>query len=112
VHTAGDGFLATFTSPRRAIECARAAVEAIRSIGLQIRAGVHTGEVELSDGDVQGIAVHIGARVGGLAKGGEILVSSTVKDLLAGSDIEFENRGEHQLKGVPGTWRVFSARGL
>jgi class 3 adenylate cyclase len=108
VHTAGDGFLATFDSPRRAIECASAAGEAIRSIGLEIRAGVHTGEVELSGGDVQGIAVHIGARIAGLAGAGEVFVSSTVKDLVAGSGIEFDERGEHALKGVPGEWRVFA----
>jgi class 3 adenylate cyclase len=107
VNTAGDGFLATFDSPRRAIECARAADQAIRSIGLEIRAGVHTGELELSGGDVQGIGVHIGARIAALANGGEVLVSGTVKDILAGSGIRFEDRGEHHLKGVPGTWRVF-----
>jgi class 3 adenylate cyclase len=80
-------------SVRRAIECARAAVEAIRSIGLEIRAGIHTGEIELSEGDVQGIAVHIGARISALAGAGEIFVSSTVKDLVAGSGIDFEGRG-------------------
>jgi class 3 adenylate cyclase len=111
VHTAGDGFLATFDSPRRAIECARAAGESVRSIGLEIRAGVHTGEIELSGGDVQGIAVHIGARISALAGAGEVFVSSTVKDLVAGSGIEFEDRGAHELKGVPGEWRVFAATG-
>jgi class 3 adenylate cyclase len=110
VHTAGDGFLATFDSPRRAIECAREAAAAIRSIGLEIRAGVHTGEIELSGDDVQGIAVHIGARISALAGAGEVLVSSTVKDLVAGSGIQFDDRGEHSLKGVPGEWRVFSVR--
>lgn len=108
VHTAGDGFLATFDSPRRAIECARVAGEAMSSIGLSIRAGVHTGEVELSEGDVQGIAVHIGARIAALADGGEVFVSSTVKDLVAGSGIGFQDQGEHTLKGVPGEWRLFS----
>ncbi|MGH2765074.1 MAG: adenylate/guanylate cyclase domain-containing protein, partial [Actinomycetota bacterium] len=108
VHTAGDGFLATFDSPRRAIECARAAGEGIRSIGLEIRAGVHTGEIELSGGDVQGIAVHIGARIAALARAGEVFVSSTVKDLVAGSGIEFDDRGAHALKGVPGEWQVFA----
>jgi class 3 adenylate cyclase len=108
VHTAGDGFLARFDSPRRAIECARAAGEAVRSIALNIRAGVHTGEIELSGRDVQGIAVHIGARISALAGPGEVFVSSTVKDLVAGSGIEFEDRGAHQLKGVPGEWRVFA----
>jgi class 3 adenylate cyclase len=108
VHTAGDGFLATFDSPRRAIECALAAGEGVRAIGVEIRAGVHTGEIELSQGDVQGIAVHIGARISALAGGGEVFVSSTVKDLVAGSGIQFEDRGAHQLKGVPGEWRVFA----
>jgi class 3 adenylate cyclase len=108
VHTAGDGFLATFDSPRRAIECARAAALAIRSIGLEIRAGAHTGEVELSDGDVQGLAVHIGARISALAGPGEVLVSSTVKDIVVGSGIEFLDRGEHDLKGVPGSWHVYA----
>jgi class 3 adenylate cyclase len=111
VHTAGDGFLATFDSPRRAIECARAAGESIRAIGLEIRAGVHTGEVELSGGDVQGIAVHIGARIAALADAGEVFVSSTVKDLVAGSGMEFEDRGIHSLKGVPGEWRLFAVQG-
>jgi class 3 adenylate cyclase len=108
VHTAGDGFLATFDSPLRAIECARSAGEALRSIGLEIRAGVHTGEIELSGGDVQGIAVHIGARIAALAGAGEVFASSTVKDLVSGSGIEFEDRGAHALKGVPGEWRVFA----
>jgi class 3 adenylate cyclase len=108
VHTAGDGFLATFDSPRRAIECAQAAGEAIRSIGLEIRAGVHTGEIELSAGDVQGIAVHIGARIAALAGAGEVFVSSTVKDLVAGSGLEFVDRGTHALKGIPGEWHVFA----
>ena len=111
VHTAGDGFLATFDSPLRAIECARAAAESIRTLGLEIRAGAHTGEIELSDGDVQGIAVHLGARIAALAGAGEILVSSTVKDLVFGSGIEFQDRGVHELKGVPGEWRVFAATG-
>ena len=108
VNTAGDGFLATFDSPRRAIECARAAGEAVRSIDLEIRAGVHTGEIELSEGDVQGMAVHIGARIAAKANGGEVLASSTVKDLLAGSTFAFEDRGEHELRGVPGAWRLFA----
>jgi class 3 adenylate cyclase len=110
VHTAGDGFLATFDSPRRAIECAQTAVEAIRSIDLEIRAGVHTGEIELSGGDVQGIAVHTGARIAALAGGGEVFASSTVKDLVAGSGIAFEDRGTHGLKGVPGEWRVYAVK--
>jgi class 3 adenylate cyclase len=111
VQTAGDGFLATFDSPRRAIECARTAGDGVRAIGLEIRAGVHTGEIELAGDDVQGIAVHIGARVSALAGPGEVFVSSTVKDLVAGSDIEFEDRGTHALKGVPGEWRLFAVKG-
>jgi class 3 adenylate cyclase len=110
-HTAGDGFLATFDSPRHAIACARSAHRALDGIGLAIRAGVHTGEVELTDDDVQGIAVHIGARVAALAAGGEVLVSSTVRELVVGSDLAFEDRGEHDLKGVPGPWRVFAVVG-
>jgi class 3 adenylate cyclase len=108
VHTAGDGFLATFDSPRRAIECARAAGDAIRSIGLEIRAGIHTGEVELSGAEVQGIAVHIGARIASLAGPGDVFVSSTVKDLVTGSGIEFDDRGTHALKGVTGEWHVLA----
>ncbi|MGH2684401.1 MAG: adenylate/guanylate cyclase domain-containing protein, partial [Actinomycetota bacterium] len=108
MHTAGDGFLATFDSPRRAVECALAAGASLRSIDLEIRAGLHTGEVEVTEDDVQGIAVHIGARIAGLAGAGEVLVSSTVKDLVAGSGIDFTDRGTHQLKGVPGDWRVFA----
>jgi class 3 adenylate cyclase len=111
VHTAGDGFLATFDSPRRAIECAQAAGASVRALGLEIRAGVHTGEIELSGTDVQGIAVHIGARIAALAGAGEVFVSSTVKDLVTGSGLRFEDRGLHQLKGVPGDWRVFVAEG-
>jgi class 3 adenylate cyclase len=108
VHTAGDSFLATFDSPRRAIESARTAGDSIRSIGLEIRAGVHAGEIEVSGDDVQGIAVHIGARIAALAGPGEVLVSSTVRDLVTGSGLAFEDRGEHALKGVPGEWRVFA----
>ena len=110
VHTAGDGFLATFDSPRRAIECARSASDEVRSLGMEIRAGVHTGEVELSDGDVQGIAVHIGARISALAGPREIFVSSTVRELVAGSGLDFDDRGTHALKGVPGEWHVYSVR--
>ncbi|MGQ0670740.1 MAG: alpha/beta fold hydrolase [Actinomycetota bacterium] len=106
IDTAGDGFLATFDGPIRAVRCATAATEAVRDLGLEIRAGLHTGEVELADDKVRGIAVHIGARVAALASPSEVLVSSTVKDLVAGSALEFEDRGEHELKGIPGTWRV------
>jgi class 3 adenylate cyclase len=108
VETAGDGFLATFDGPARAVHAGLAANEAVASLGLTIRAGVHTGEVELHGDGVTGIAVHTGARVSAIAAPGEVLVSSTVKDLVAGSGIEFEERGEHELKGVPGTWRLYA----
>jgi class 3 adenylate cyclase len=111
VDTAGDGFLATFDGPARAIRCAAAIQQAIDSIGLDVRAGVHTGEVELSDGGIRGIAVHTGARVAAAAGAGEVLVSQTVKDLVAGSGIEFEDRGAHELKGVPREWRLYAVRG-
>jgi class 3 adenylate cyclase len=106
VNTAGDGFLATFDGPIRAVRCATSAVAAVRDLGIQIRAGLHTGEVELDGPDVRGIAVHIGARVASLAGPSEVLVSSTVKDLVAGAALEFEDRGEHKLKGVPEAWRL------
>ena len=109
IDTAGDGFLATFDGPARAVRCATAIVGAMPGIGLEVRAGVHTGEVELMGADVGGIAVHIGARVAALAGPGEVLVSGTVRDLVAGSGIEFADRGEAALKGVPGLWRLFSA---
>jgi len=108
VDTAGDGFLATFDGPARAIRCACAISESVRDLGLVVRAGLHTGECELVNGKVGGIAVHIGARVASRAQPGEILVSSTVKDLVAGSGIPFEERGLEQLKGVPGEWRLYS----
>ena len=108
VGTAGDGFLATFDGPGRAVRAALAARDAVRPLGIEIRAGVHTGEIELVGADVAGIAVHTGSRVAALAGAGEVLVSSTVKDLVAGSGIEFEERGEYELKGVPGTWRLYA----
>ena len=108
VDTAGDGFLATFDGPGRAIRCACAIRDAVRRIGLEVRAGVHTGECEVHGDTVAGIAVHVGARVSALASAGEVLVSSTVRDLVAGSGIEFDDRGEHELKGVPGRWRLYS----
>ena len=109
VRTVGDGFLATFDGPARAIRCARAIVEAVRPLGIEVRAGLHTGEIELMDGDdVGGIAVHTGARVAAEAGPGEVLVSSTVKDLVAGSGIAFEDRGVRVLRGVPGEWRLFA----
>jgi class 3 adenylate cyclase len=108
VDTAGDGFLATFDGPARAVRCALAIRKSVRDLGLEIRAGVHTGEVELAGGDVRGIAVHMAARVVATARPGEVLVSNTVKDLVAGSRLVFEDRGEHELKGVPGEWRLWS----
>jgi class 3 adenylate cyclase len=108
--TSGDGFFAAFDGPGRAIECARAIRESVRSVGLEIRAGVHTGECERLDGKLGGIAVPTGARIASLAEAGEVLVSGTVRDLVAGSGIQFEERGTHQLKGVPGEWRLFAVR--
>jgi class 3 adenylate cyclase len=108
VDTAGDGFFATFDGPARAISCACAVRDEVRALDLEIRAGLHTGECELVGDKVAGIAVNVGSRVASLAEPGEVLVSSTVKDLVAGSEIEFEERGEHELKGVPGTWRLYA----
>jgi class 3 adenylate cyclase len=108
IRTIGDGFLATFDGPARAVRCAQAVCAAVRGLGLEVRAGVHTGEIELVGEDVRGVAVHIGARVMGLAGPGEVLASPTVKDLVFGSGIEFEDRGTHVLKGVPGEWRLFA----
>ena len=108
--TAGDGFFAAFDGPGRAIECAAAIRDAVRSLGLEVRAGLHTGEFERVDGKLGGIAVATGARIASLAEPGEVLVSSTVKDLVAGSGLEFEDRGAHELKGVPGEWRLFAVR--
>jgi len=106
--TAGDGFFAAFDGPARAVFAASAIRDALRDLELEIRAGVHTGECEVSDGKVAGIAVSIGARVAALAAPGEVLVSSTVKDLVAGSELRFESRGEHHLKGVPQPWHLFA----
>ena len=108
--TAGDGFFASFEGPARAIRCANAIVESMPELGLEVRAGLHTGECELIDGKVAGIAVHTGARVSSFAQPGEVLVSGTVKDLVAGSGISFEDRGTHQLKGVPGEWRLYAVQ--
>jgi class 3 adenylate cyclase len=104
----GDGILATFDGPARAVRCAVAIRDALVDHGVIVRAGLHTGEVELRSDDLTGLAVHIGARVAALAEGGEVLVSSTVKDLVGGSGITFEDRGEHELKGVPGRWRLYA----
>ncbi len=104
----GDGVLATFDGPARGIRCAIAIRDAIRGLGLEVRAGLHTGEIELLDDDIAGIAVHIGKRVSSLAIAGEVMVSSTVKDLVVGSGIDFDDRGYHELKGVPGEWRIYA----
>jgi pimeloyl-ACP methyl ester carboxylesterase len=108
VDTAGDGFFTYFDGPARAIQCACAIVESVPELGLEVRAGLHTGECELMDGKVAGIAVHTGARVASHAQPGEVLVSSTVKDLVAGSGLAFEDRGAHELKGIPGEWRLYA----
>jgi class 3 adenylate cyclase len=107
VDTAGDGFFATFDGPARAIRCARAIIEAVRVLGIEVRAGLHTGEVNAIGDHVRGIAVHIGARVGEFAGASEVFVSHTVKDLVAGSGLTFEDAGEHELKGVPDRWRLY-----
>lgn len=111
VDTAGDGFLATFDGPGRAIRCALSVIDRLSSLGLGIRVGLHTGEIEVTDDDIRGIAVHIAARVAALANRDEVLVSSTVKDLVTGSTIHFEDRGMHALKGVPNEWRLFAVKG-
>jgi len=108
VKTTGDGFLATFDSPTRAVECARAIRDAMRGLGLEIRAGIHTGDCELVGGDVAGLAVHVASRVQSAAQPGEILVSSTVRDLIAGSDLVLVERGVHELKGLDGTWTLLA----
>ncbi len=107
VDTAGDGFFATFDGPARGVRCANAIVGAVNSLGLEVRAGVHTGEVETINSKVGGVAVNIGARIAAIAGPGEVLVSSTVKDLTAGSGLAFEDAGEHELKGIPGSWRIY-----
>jgi class 3 adenylate cyclase len=108
VDTAGDGMFARFDGPARAISCARTVVELTRELGLDVRGGIHTGECELVDGKPAGLSVHVGARVCAQAGAGEVLVSGTVKDLVAGSGLAFEERGEHELKGVPGSWRLYA----
>lgn len=108
VNTSGDGFLAMFDGPQRAIRCAKAIRDAVQALGIEVRAGLHTGECEVRGDDIGGIAVHIGARVSALAGPNDVLVSSTLKDLVIGSGLEFEDRGAHQLKGVPGEWRLFA----
>jgi len=107
INTTGDGFVASFDGPARAIRCGKAIIDATRTHGIDLRVGLHTGECEMRGNDLGGLAVHIAARLGSSAAPGEVLVSSTVKDLVVGSGIEFQDRGEHELKGVPGSWRLF-----
>jgi class 3 adenylate cyclase len=107
----GDGFLATFDGPARGVRCAESIAAGVRSLGIEIRAGLHTGEVALEGDDVAGLGVAIGARVGALAGASQVLVSQTVKDLVAGSGLVFEDAGEHELKGVPDRWRLYRVRG-
>jgi class 3 adenylate cyclase len=107
IKTMGDGFLATFQGPARAVFCARAIVEHVRKLGIEVRAGLHTGEVEFDGDDVRGLAVAIGARVSAAAAASEVLVSQTVKDLVAGSGLRFGDAGEHELKGVPDRWHLY-----
>jgi class 3 adenylate cyclase len=109
VDTAGDGFFAAFDGPARAVRCAISIGQAVRQFGMELRTGIHTGECELDGPKIRGIAVHTGARIASLAGPGEVLVSQTVKDLVSGSGLAFEDRGVHQLKGVPGEWRVYAA---
>jgi class 3 adenylate cyclase len=109
IKSTGDGFLATFDGPARAVRCAQAIVAASERQGVPVRAGLHTGEIELMGDDIGGIGVHIAARVSALAGAGEVLVSRTVKDLVAGSGLAFEARGSHELKGVPDAWDLYAA---
>ena len=111
IDTAGDGFFATFDGPGRGIRCALAIIHAVRDLGIEVRAGLHTGECEQIGDKVGGIAVNIGARVAAVAGASEVLVSQTVKDLTAGSGLEFEDAGEHELKGVPDPWRLYRVVG-
>jgi class 3 adenylate cyclase len=110
VDTAGDGFFATFDGPARAAKCARAIIEAVKPLGIEIRAGVHTGEVETIGGKIGGMGVVIGSRIGAKAHGSEVLASQTVKDLTSGSGLVFEDAGEHELKGVPERWHLYRVR--
>jgi class 3 adenylate cyclase len=111
IKTTGDGFLSAFDGPARAIRCARAVTSSASELGLGVRSGLHTGECEIRGDDLAGLAVHIGSRVATLAEPGEVLASGTVKDLVVGAGIEFDDRGEHDLKGVPGRWKLFAVRG-
>jgi class 3 adenylate cyclase len=107
----GDGFLATFEGPARAVYCAQAIAEHVRPLGIEVRSGLHTGEVELDGDDIAGLGVAIGARVGAMAGPSEVLVSQTVKDLVAGSGLSFEDAGVHELKGVPDRWHLYRVVG-
>jgi class 3 adenylate cyclase len=111
MRTTGDGFFVLFDGPARAVRCALALVAAVRPLGLEIRAGLHIGEVEIAGGDVEGLAIHIGARIAALAGTGEVLVSRTIKDLVVGSGLTFHDRGMHALKGVPDEWQIFKVAG-
>jgi class 3 adenylate cyclase len=108
VNSTGDGFLAMFDGPQRAIRCAMAIRDAVQALGIEVRAGLHTGECEVRGDDIGGIGVHIRARVSALAGPNDVLVSSTLRDLVIGSGLEFEDRGAHELKGVPGEWHLFA----
>jgi class 3 adenylate cyclase len=110
VKTTGDGFLATFASPANAVQCARAIRDRVQTTGLQIRAGLHAGELEVTDEDVAGIAVHIASRILSACGANEVLVSSTIKDLAAGSGLRLENRGPHKLRGLEDDWILYAAR--
>jgi class 3 adenylate cyclase len=109
IDTAGDGFFASFDGPARAVRCAQAIVDAVQPLGLEIRAGLHTGEIQTIGDKIGGLAVNIGARVGSTAQASEVLVSQTVKDLTAGSGLTFQDAGEHELKGIPDRWRLYRA---
>jgi class 3 adenylate cyclase len=111
INTTGDGFVVSFDGPARAIRCAQVIIEATAKLGIDVRVGLHTGECEVRGDDLGGLAVHIASRVGASARPGEVLVSGTVKDLVVGSGIEFTERGEHELKGVPGLWKLFAVAG-
>jgi class 3 adenylate cyclase len=110
INTAGDGMFATFDGPARAVRCAQAIADSARPLGVEVRAGVHAGECEVRGNDLAGLSVHIGARVCALAQAGEVLATSTVRDLVAGSGIQFVDRGRQVLKGVPGEWPLLAAR--
>jgi class 3 adenylate cyclase len=107
VNTTGDGFVATFDGPARAVECAEAIISEARALGIDVRAGLHTGECEVRGRDLAGVTMHIGARVAALADSGQVLATNTVKDLVAGSDITFADHGLHELKGIPDRWHLY-----